>query len=134
MFIIPYVETTTEINNIHITIYHVLMIGGTRLWKEDTATATATDIEDHILRPNDIYLSLRPHITELYALCRVDTTKTQMEDYYTWEEMSADDEETFCWRTFYMIDKKWLSVTDESDITILFNAIRLSHLNPTRDI
>jgi len=133
MFIIPYVETTTEINTIHVTIYRILMIGGTRLWQEDISS----NIEDRILHPNDIYLTGAPYISASnVALCRVDTKKTRMDDYYMWEDLGENDDNTFCWRTFYMIDKKWLSITDDkdTDITILFNAICLSHLNPDRVI
>jgi hypothetical protein len=139
MFIIPYVETMTEINNIPVTIYRILMVGGTALWEE--MNAPLSEIESLILHPNDIYLSSMPRMLQnnnSYILCPVDTKKTRLGDYYMWDEITEDDSETFCWRTFYMFGKNEFScendIMDNSDINILFRAMCLSHLNANRDI
>jgi len=81
-----------------VTIFQLLTIGGTTLWKEDDSL----DLEADILSPNGIYLH-GPVIRqkELY-LCPVDVKKTQLTDFYQWTELSSDDTETFCWRTVYV--------------------------------
>lgn len=94
--------------------YKVLTIGGTNLWTEDDEL----DIIHDVLEPNGIILRSPPRIIGgNIALCEVDTDKTELNDYYKWDEIELNDKETFCWRTFYTMGTTmdggkhdWLSI------------------------
>jgi hypothetical protein len=111
MFIIPFIHKRVEMNNMCINVFRVLTIGGISLWKENDSFTI-----DSVLKPNDIFLCSTPyHINDTY-FCKVDTTKTNMNDFYKWEEV--EDNDTFCWRTFYVFGEKdaymsWLPIPNE---------------------
>ena len=112
MFIVPFTHKSKLLNNIHVTTFQILTIGGTSLWCEDNG-----DPMD-ILQSNGIYVSCNPiKIKDMY-LCHVDTVKTQMSDFYKWEEISTEDTDTFCWRIFYTFGKEdnyhsWLPLSEQ---------------------
>jgi len=74
----------------------ILTIGGTTLWKEDQSLAVETDI----LHPNGIYVEAKPFQWKDAYFCKVDTSKTEMNDFYQWDEIPKQSD-MFCWRTFY---------------------------------
>ena len=111
-------------NNISINIFNILTIGGVALWEEDKCDVI------NILTENDIVLCKKPYHSKGTYFCKVDTLKTNMNDFYKWEEIS--DEETFCWRTFYVFGEKdkymsWLPIPNEKigkyNIQELFDAM-----------
>lgn len=81
-----------------ITMFQLLTIGGTLPWKEDSSLR----LEEDILHPNGIYLQGSPIQQDDMYLCPVDPNKTNMSDFYQWNELSLDDTDTFCWRTVYV--------------------------------
>lgn len=99
MFIIPFTYHKTTLQNPKITIHRfiILTIGGKQLWTENDSLDPIHDI----LHPNQIYLETPPIKYENYYLCQVDITKTDMNEFYKWDEIELKDEECFCWRTFY---------------------------------
>jgi hypothetical protein len=112
MFIVPFTHKSKLLNNIHVTMFQILTIGGSALWNEASSNPT------ELLHSNGIYVLSKPvKIKDLY-LCHVDTTKTQMSDFYKWNEISIDDQDTFCWRTFYTFGKEdgyysWLPIPEQ---------------------
>jgi hypothetical protein len=96
MFIIPYIHKTKQVHAITIHSIQILTIGGTTLWKENSSLSIETDI----LHPNGIYLEGAPIKWKEVAFCKVDTTKTDMNDFYQWNEIPKESD-MFCWRTFY---------------------------------
>ena len=112
MFIVPFTHKSKLLNNIHVTTFQILTIGGSALWNETSSNPT------ELLHSNGIYVLSKPvKIKDLY-LCHVDTTKTQMSDFYKWNEISIDDQDTFCWRTFYAFGKEdgyhsWLPLPEQ---------------------
>lgn len=81
-----------------ITMIRILTIGGTLPWiEEDTL-----DVETDVLYPNGIYLRGPMMMEQGVYFCPVDTQKTNLTDFYEWTEISPNDTETFCWRTFYI--------------------------------
>ena len=50
----------------------------------------------------------------------MDTEKTHISDFYKWEELSIDDNETFCWKTYYYFTSSnnvsWLEAPDNEKI------------------
>ena len=99
------------IQNMQVTVIQLLTLGGTQLWKEENTRL----LEKNILHPNGIYVKGKPLKHKDIYLCRVDTEKTEMSDFYKWEELDAEDDSTFCWRTFYLMGenqhpRSWLSI------------------------
>ena len=81
-----------------ITMFQLLTIGGTLPRKEDSSLR----LEEDILHPNGIYLQGQPIQRNDMYLCPIDPIKTNLSDFYQWNELSQNDTETFCWRTIYV--------------------------------
>jgi len=96
MWIVPFIYKKIRINHVTITTFQILTVGGKELWLEDDSL----DIHD-ILTPNGIYMDGAPIQFENTFLCQVNTVKTNISDFYKWEEIKIEDSDTFCWRTFY---------------------------------
>ena len=101
----------------HITIFQLLTIGGTALWSESDDLRIIEDI----LEPNGIILKEAPFLYNGIQFCPVDTEKTTMNDFYKWEEISKEDQETFCWRTFYVLGQEghyrsWLPIPKQEKL------------------
>jgi len=96
MFIIPFIHKTKQLNAMTIHTIQILTIGGTTLWKENASLA----VESDILNPNGIYLAAKPFQWKDVYFCKVDTHKTDMNDFYEWSEIPKQSD-MFCWRTFY---------------------------------
>jgi hypothetical protein len=115
MFIVPFTHNIVKQkqNNINIHTIKILTIGGIQLWEENSKL----NIDNDILIPNDIFrigdiIKLGKNI----KLCKVDTSKTKMNDYFKWEEININDKDTFCWRTYIQIidnnNHNWLNIPD----------------------
>ena len=101
MFIIPFIHRTKQLSNMTIHIFQILTIGGTTMWKENPTAS----LENDILHPNGIYLDQPVIKTKDIMLCSVDSKKTDMNDFYQWNELPKESD-TFCWRTFYTFGDK----------------------------
>lgn len=117
MFIVPYTHNiiTQTQNNIHVNIHtiKILTIGGKQLWEENNKL----DIDNDILIPNDIHR--KGNIIKLgknIKLCEVDSYKTNINDYFKWDEININDNDTFCWRTYIQIidnnNYNWLNIPE----------------------
>ncbi len=114
MFIIPFTHTSiTQHNTIKLNIISILSVGGQELWEEyDT-----NDIYTSFLEPNGLYTTNTPTIKfkgqDIY-ICEIDQERTNLQDFYKWDEIPISDSETFCWRTFIHItdlsDNIWLPI------------------------
>jgi hypothetical protein len=96
MFIIPFIYKTSILHALTIHQFKLLTIGGKMLWEEEDSF----DIQE-ILVPNGLYVESPPILRNGIYFCKVNTTKTNLTDFYEWDEISIDNQETFCWRTFY---------------------------------
>jgi hypothetical protein len=110
MILLPYVHNIKYVNKIPVHSYMILTIGGKQLWIEDL-NRSIEDLEEdpveQILINNDLYVdSIKQHGD--VCLCRINTEKTKMADFYTWSEIT--DPDTFCWRTLYTFGEQqnWL--------------------------
>lgn len=119
MFIIPFIHNIFKEtqSNINIHTIKILTIGGKQLWEENNNL----DIDHDILIPNDIYrIGDISKIGKNLKLCKVDTSKTNINDYYKWEEISINDTDTFCWRTYIQIidnnNYNWLNIPDNEKL------------------
>jgi len=104
MVILPYLHKITVVNNITVHSFTILTIGGTELWEEEYSK--------EILEENEIIVTSIVHKADI-CLCKVDSEKTKMDDFYKWEEITTSD--TFCWRTFYTFgnEQNWLPHPNE---------------------
>lgn len=113
MFIIPFIHKTKQVNAMTIHCIQVLTIGGKTLWKENPSLTLEADI----LEPNGIYLNKTPIKWKDAYFCSVDTSKTDMNDFYEWTEIPKQSD-MFCWRTFYTFGDKntcdsWLPIPSQ---------------------
>jgi hypothetical protein len=117
MFIVPFTHSVINNTNFEVNVIKLLTIGGKYLWEEKASL----HIDNDILNPNDIYRK-NPVVKfdKKLQLCEVDVEKTNIADFYNWNEVSLDDSEIFCWKTFYYLtgDNKvsWLDVPDSEKI------------------
>lgn len=118
MILLPYVHTIKHVNQIPVHSYMILTIGGKQLWiedldrsiedlKEDLEEDLKEDQVEQILINNDLYVDAIKHHGDV-CLCRINTEKTKMADFYKWSEIT--DPDTFCWRTLYTFGEQqnWL--------------------------
>lgn len=113
MFIIPFTHKIIIQNKIKLNIISILTIGGQELWEEHYTN----DIKTSFLEPNGLYTTNMPTIQfkgqDIY-ICEIDQEKTNLKDFYKWDEIPILDSETFCWRTFIHItdlsDNIWLPI------------------------
>jgi hypothetical protein len=116
MFIIPYVFQKKTINSMVMIAIELLTIGGVALWEE----SATSDVEE-ILLSNDLHITHMEQIShkgDIGYLCVIDTAKTNMADFYKWDEINKTQTDLFCWRKFYLFGNKqnetnWLPVADE---------------------
>lgn len=113
MFIVPFIHKVVNQNTLEINVIKLLTIGGSELWEEDNKL----NVDKDILNPNDIYRTkLQLKLNKQVSLYEVDVEKTNISDFYKWEDITPENEETFCWRTFiYLQDKtgaNWLEIPE----------------------
>ena len=100
MFIIPFIHKVCTHNDINVNVIKILTIGGKNLWEENDSLNIHTDI----LTPNEIFITGNIiKFDEKVQLCEVDLKKTNVNDFYKWEEINVNDRDTFCWRTFIIL-------------------------------
>lgn len=117
MFILPFTHSLINHNNLEVNVIKVLTIGRQNLWEEKASL----HIDNDILNPSDIYrtetvIKYDKHL-QLYE---VDIERTNISDFYKWDELELNDSETFCWKTFYYFTGNnklsWLNVPDNEKI------------------
>jgi hypothetical protein len=83
--------------------FTILTIGGTMLWNTEETTSQSVK---QLLAENDIAIHSLQKQKQIF-LCKVDTEKTNMADFYKWNEVT---DSTFCWRTLYTFgqNQRWL--------------------------
>lgn len=111
MLILPFIHDAIQHNNIQINTIKLLTIGGKHIWEENNLF----HIDKDILNTNDIFRKGDTiKFNNELNICEVDTTKTTISDFYKWEEINVEDNETFCWRTYIYITGKdevsWLDI------------------------
>jgi hypothetical protein len=106
------------VNFIPVHSYTILTIGGKTLWTE----GYTEDSVEQILIHNELYTDSIQKYGDVY-LCRINTEKTQMSDFYMWNEITNPT--TFCWRTLYTFGEKqnWLPHPNESIGIMSYQAI-----------
>ncbi len=117
MFILPFIHKVLNQPSFDVNIIKFFTVGGTNIWEEEKGLR----IDKDILNPNDIYRKGKPiKIDGNLKLYEVDLTKTNVSEFYKWEEIDINDTETFCWRTYYILTGKnnvsWLDIPEDDRI------------------
>ncbi len=117
MFILPFIHKVVNQPTFDINIIKFFTVGGHDIWEEEKGLR----IDKDILNPNDIYRKGRPiKIDANLKLYEVDLTKTNVSEFYNWEEIDINDKETFCWKTYYILtgtnNVSWLDIPDSEKL------------------
>ena len=117
MFILPFIHKVTSQPSFDINIIKLFTVGGDSIWEEEKGLR----IDKDILNPNDIYRKGKPiKIDANLKLYEVDLTKTNVSDFYKWEEIDINDKDMFCWKTYYILTGKgnisWLDIPEDENI------------------
>jgi hypothetical protein len=121
MIIIPYIYSSKTISNKQIVhTLKVLCEGGQGFWQESCNSIQKA------LAPNDLFaktITKHKMNNQDYYFVEIDTQKTDLNSMYMWNELSENDTETLCWRTFYIftnIDNTiWLKIPNDK----IFNTL-----------
>jgi hypothetical protein len=98
MFILPFHHSTVSTLSTHVSTFQFLIIGRSSMWKEECTLENVSEI----LHTNGMYLAAEPMKWKEILLCPVDIQKTNMADFYRWEEL-PESHEMFCWKTVYIL-------------------------------
>jgi hypothetical protein len=117
MFILPFIHKVINQPSFDINIIKFFTVGGDSIWEEENSL----HIDKDILNPNDIYRKGKPiKIDANLKLYEVDLTKTNVSDFYKWEEIDINDKDIFCWKTYYILTGKtnisWLDISEDEKI------------------
>ncbi len=123
MFIVPFIHKAVNENNMSVNSIDILTIGGKTLWEE----SNTLDIDKDLLNANDIYR--KENIIEMdkdIKLCEIDINKTNVKDFFKWNEIDLGSDDLFCWRNYiYVTNNKkkdvWMDIPEKeklSDISV----------------
>jgi hypothetical protein len=117
MLILPFIHNIVDNSTLKVNTIKFLIIGSQNLWEEKNSL----HIDNDILNPNDIYRKSTPiKFDKILQLCEVNTEKTNIGEFYKWEEVLLDDKETFCWKSYYYFsgndDISWLNIPETEKI------------------
>jgi hypothetical protein len=118
MFIIPFTHSTVHEPNFDVITINLFTVGGKKLWEE----SDNLNIDKDILNPNTLYRkgTIIKSLKDVY-ICEIDKTKTNINEFYNWNEIDINDTDTFCWRKMVvLLDKNetnWLDVPDDEKLS-----------------
>lgn len=118
MFIIPFTHNIIDQNTFKINVIKLLTIGGNSLWEENNSL----NLDKDILNPNDIYKrGTQIKFDKNTYLCEVDCEKTNISDFYNWDEIDLKDTDTFCWRSYFYLtgndNISWLNIPENEKLS-----------------
>lgn len=118
---------------------------GKAIWETDKSIVPPKDVIDMYLHPNDIHGTHMPTSRKDVFLYKVDKTKTNISDFYTWSDMLSGVEcGSEIWRPFFWVGNDSYGEADEwgweeemKDIRVgsfgtvdsLWKVLRLSTIN-----
>jgi hypothetical protein len=111
MKLVPYILTQKELEHFTITrIALFLSHGGKSIWKADTPTSTLLtkkEILDEYCIPNGFVVdSISIDAQNKIAYIQVNKEKTNLSEFYTWDEAYVHAGKPECWRHFYFVKDK----------------------------
>jgi hypothetical protein len=99
MKVLPFILKTNQgsLAKTHLSLF--LAHGGKTLWQFE-GTVTEKELEKEYLRDNG-FLPKQIWIEKEIAYVHIDAEKTNLADFYTWEEAYKHPQKPECWRSFY---------------------------------
>lgn len=113
MFIVPFIHNKISQSEFDIISIKIFTMGGNNLWEE----SDKLNLDKDILNPNGMFKKgTTLVIGKKIKYCEIDTTKTNINEFYNWEEIELNEADTFCWRNFCILvdknGKNWLEIPD----------------------
>ena len=106
MKLLPFILAKKEVNAFHITSVNVFLShAGKSVWKtEEPGNIPIQSILQEYCEPNGIYvLQWYIDLPNQTVFLLVDPTKTNVSEFYTWEEAIQQQTKPECWRRYYFI-------------------------------
>jgi hypothetical protein len=101
MKLVPFVFTqsnTPTLTKIKLSLF--LSHAGKAVWQTDETVLSKEQIQSEYLQPNG-FTTNQIWIVNDTCYIEVDTTKTNIASFYTWEEALSLSDKPECWRSFY---------------------------------
>lgn len=139
MKLVPFMVTQKKVQGFQVTTLHVfLSYAGKRVWlTENPGLLDSEEILSEYCEPNGLFVSqIDINKEKETAYLRIDPIKTNLSDFYTWEEALQQPGKPECWRRFYFFENQessdWWSpkgliegeIQDYGTIETLFNDIK----------
>ncbi len=106
MKLLPFILAKKEVHPFHILSVNVFLAhAGKSVWKtEELGNIPIQSIVSEYCEPNGIYI-VNSHLdtANQTAYLLVDSTRTNVSDFYNWEEALQQQAKPECWRRFYFI-------------------------------
>lgn len=112
MKLVPFYLTVKN-GSLHITKLSLFLSqAGKKLWESEEETLTKEELLENYLYPNDLH-PLRIHFAGKIVYIEIDSSKTKLNDFYTWEEAMKHPQKPECWRNYYFckdsVGAEWFS-------------------------
>lgn len=109
MKLVPFILTKKKVNTFHVTSCNIFLShAGKSVWKiNEPETVSLQTILQEYCEPNGLYVqkTFLDKLSQIIYL-QIDTTKTNLSEFYSWEEALAHPNKPECWRKFYFIQDK----------------------------
>ncbi len=106
MKVLPFILAKKEVTPFHITSINLFLAhAGKSVWKtEESGNVSLDCIVKEYCEPNGIYI-VKAHLdtNTQTAYVLVDSKRTNVSEFYTWEEALQQQSKPECWRRFYFI-------------------------------
>lgn len=100
MKVVPFYlnQKQSQLTITNLTLF--LSNGGKSIWQTEEATVTEKQLKEDYLEPNG-FVWKRIVQTPTCFFVEIDSKKTSLQDFYTWEEAQKSGKRVECWRSFY---------------------------------
>jgi hypothetical protein len=98
-FILKQKQASLTMTNLCLFLAH----GGRTFWQTDESSLSQQELEQEYLLPNGL-IPKKIYFKNNIAYVWIDIDKTNLQDFYSWEEASKHPEKPECWRSFYFFE------------------------------
>lgn len=94
-FILKDIKETLKMTSLKV----FLGLGGKALWRTDETALSHEQVKEEYLLPNGLIPKRMFEVASILFV-EIDSAKTNLQDFYTWEEALIQSSKPECWRTF----------------------------------
>jgi hypothetical protein len=91
-------QKQTQVSITNLTLF--LANGGKALWQTEETTVTEKQLKEEYLEPNGFVWKQIVQTPDVFY-GEIDSQKTPLQDFYTWEDAQKSKDRVECWRSFY---------------------------------